>query len=77
MRIKELESSYWKNEDVKGIVFEPVKLDERACSYNTNKFVIFYGDILAKLRIDPLFTFFQVDVLNMISICPSQLTWNA
>ena len=47
--IKDLESSYQKNEDVQGIVFKPSKLDKWACSYDTNRFMIFYKDIIAKL----------------------------
>ena len=47
--IKDLKSSNLINEDVEGIIFKPVELDERPYSYEINRFMIFYKDILAKL----------------------------
>ena len=38
---------------------------------------MFYGDILDQLRVGPPFTHFQVQVLNSLIMCLSQLTWNA
>ena len=64
------------NEDVEGIIFKLVKLDKHPYSYDTNRFMIFYKYILVKLWIGPPFTFFQVDLLNRMDICLSQLTWN-
>ena len=62
---------------MEGIDFKPVELDEQACSYDTDRFIIFYGDIMVKLWIGPPFSLFQVDILNAVRVCPSQLTWNA
>ena len=59
------------------IDFEPMKLDERVCSYDTGRFIMFYEDIMVKLWMGPLFSMFQADVLNTVGVCPSQLTWNA
>ena len=65
------------NKVVDDINFVPTEVDKRPCSYNTNRFMVFYGDIIAKLWISLPFTYFQVDVLNTVDVCPSQLTWNA
>ena len=58
------------------VEFEPVEFDEWVCSYDVNCFDMFYGDIFNQLGVGPLFTHFQVSVLNLLSVCPSQLTWN-
>ena len=47
--MKELENYYQVKKDVERIDFEPVKLDERPCSYNMGKFIMFYEDVLVKL----------------------------
>ena len=74
--IRDLEWTYQTNKGVEGLEFQLVKADKWACSYNTSRFVIFYGDIIDGLRINMHFTHFQVDVLNSINVCLSQFTWN-
>ena len=49
--IKEMEQAYRAKEEVDGVEFEPVEADEWACSYNTDRFVMFYSDILEQLRV--------------------------
>ena len=73
---KDLEQDYRMKEEVDSVEFEPVKADEQACSYDIGHFIIFYGDILNQLRVRPPFTHFQVNVLNLLGMCLSQLTWN-
>ena len=75
--IKELETHFRTEEEMEGIDFEPVELDERVYNYDTGRFIMFYGDIMVKLWIDPPFSMFQANVLNAVGVCPSQLTWNA
>ena len=75
--IKDMEQAYRKKEEVDGVELEPVEADERACSYDVERFVMFYGDILEQLRVGPPFTHFQVAILNSLGVCPTQLTWNA
>ena len=58
-------------EEVKGMEFKPVEVDEWTCSYNTGRFIMFYGDIINQLRISPPFTHFQVSVLNSLDVHPS------
>ena len=41
------------NEDIDDIDFKLIKADEWPCSYDTNRFMIFYDDIIAKLWINP------------------------
>ena len=66
--IEELERAYRTSEEVEGIKFHLVKEDEQPCDYDTNKFIIFYNDIIDRLRIGPPFTFFQVEVLNALGV---------
>ena len=75
--IKELEQSYRMNKKVIGIEFKPIEADERPCNHDTSRFVIFYVDIIARLRIGLPFNHFQVDVMCSIRVCLSQLTRNA
>ena len=75
--IEDLEQSYRKGEAIDYITFKLAQVDEQPCCYDMNKFMMFYGDIIARLRISPPFTFFEVDALNTNGVCPSQLTWNA
>ena len=58
--IKDMEQSYRTKEAVTGVEFEPVEADERACSYDTDRFVMFYGDILKQLRVRPLLLIFKL-----------------
>ena len=74
--LKDLEQAYWMKEEVDIVEFEPIEADERACTYDVSCFMMFYDDFLDQLRVRPPFTHFQVSVLNSLSICPSQLTWN-
>ena len=64
-------------EEVDGVEFEPAEADEHACNYDVACFIMFYGNILNQLRVGPPFIHFQVQVLNSLGVCPSQLTWNA
>ena len=75
--IKDMEQAYRAKEEVDGVEFKPVEADEQSCSYNTDRFVMFYDDILEQLRVGLPFTHFQVSVLNSLGMCPTQLTWNA
>ena len=75
--IWELEQVYQSSEGVKGIEFRPIEVDKQSCNYDIGRFIMFYGDIIDRLRIGPPFTHFQVELLKVINICPSQLTWNA
>ena len=75
--IKDMEQAYRTKEGVTGVEFEPVEADERACSYDTERFVMFYGDVLQQLRVGPPFTHFQAALLDSLGVCPTQLTWNA
>ena len=45
--MKELEKSYWTKEDVSGLEFESIEADEWRCNYDTNRLIIFYGNIIA------------------------------
>ena len=74
--IKDMEESYRTKEEVDGVEFELAKADEQVCSYDVAHFIMFYGDILDQLKVSPPFTYFQVQVLNLLGMCPSQLTWN-
>ena len=53
-----MEESYRTKEEVDGVKFEPIEADERVCSYDVAHFIMFCGDILDQLRVDPLFTHF-------------------
>ena len=44
--IKNLKQAYWMKEEVDDVEFKPVEADERAYSYDTDWFIMFYGDIL-------------------------------
>ena len=68
--IKDLEQAYRAKEKVKGVEFEPIEANERACNYDIGWFVMFYGDIFDQLSIDPPFTYFQASILNWLSLCP-------
>ena len=72
--IKDMEELYRTKEEVEGVEFEPAEVDEWVCSYDVNRFIMFYNDILDQLRVGPPFTHFQVQVLNSLGVCPSQLT---
>ena len=50
--LKTLEQSYQTKEEVTRLEFELVDVDEQQCSYDMNRFIIFYGDIVAWLKID-------------------------
>ena len=75
--IKDMEQVYWTKEEVDRVEFDPVEANERVCSYNVDRFIMFYDDILDQLRVEPPFTHFQESFLNLLSVCPFQLTWNA
>ena len=56
--------------------FKPVEANEQACSYDVDCFVMFYGNILEQLMVGPRFMNFQASILNLLGLCPTQLTWN-
>ena len=75
--IKDLEQAHQAKEEVNSVEFEPIEANERAYSYDIDRFVMFYGNILDQLRVGPPFTHFQASILNSLGVCPTQLTWNA
>ena len=46
------------SEGVEGLKFQPIKTNEQACSYDTDHFIIFYGDIIDWLKISSPFIHF-------------------
>ena len=72
--IKDMQQAYWMKEEVDEVEFEPTEMVEWVCSYDVGRFIMFYGDILDQLKVRPPFTHFQVSILNLLGMCPSQLT---
>ena len=56
--VKELEKFYRTKKKVSGLEFELLEIDEWSCSYDTNRFIIFYSDIIVQLQISLPFTHF-------------------